>query len=70
MGLNCWVCGVVVGNMGRSFLGNSGYLPFLPVGPNISCCCDLDCDVFLKVCFDHVVSLSCLSRICLPHGLP
>ena len=40
-------------------LGNSGYLLLLPVGLAISCCCDPDRGVFLKVYFNHVVCLSC-----------
>ena len=39
-------------------LGNSGYLPFLPVGPAVSNYCVIVCDAFGKLCHNRVVCLS------------
>ena len=49
-------------------LGDSGYLLFLSVGPVVSCCCGIDCDVFGRLYHNRVVSLSLswflVSQIC------
>ena len=33
-------------------LSNSSYLPFLPVGPAVSCCCGMKYDGFGKLCIN------------------